>query len=251
MTQDGAYVKESNFSALLLLSRLYLVLLLTMIAWYSLLIFLSTDFIIIHFTILIHETFILTYLPSLSHHSRQISILLILLLFGNVENNYSDVTKCVCLSTEESELMLKCESCLCWFHTDCVNILTHVVDNFPFICSFWLSYLSLISNLRSEILWHKTQIIKLLNFCKSFSFQVSESWSAQIWWTYTSNNPDPTFNNIADPHHPILVLLAIFLHLLWFNLLSQCSALLTPTLPTKFKLVPFCLQTNLMKLTNN
>ena len=57
------------------------------------------------------------------HHNLSYITLLILLLSGDIDLNPGpeDEVKCVCESSDESSLMLQCDSCTCWSHSECVG----------------------------------------------------------------------------------------------------------------------------------
>ena len=76
---------------------------------------------------------------SSSSTYQAIVLLLLLLLSGDIElnpgpGNDKDVVKCVCLTQEDTDHMIECESC--WSHSECVNISPTVAANYPFICPY-------------------------------------------------------------------------------------------------------------------
>ena len=98
------------------------------------------------------------YFKSLSHAHH---ICLLILLSVDIELNPDDEVKCVCESSDESGLMLQCDSCSesCWSHSECVGVSSHVANNYPFICPFCIkSIFSLVSSLRSDISHVKAHI---------------------------------------------------------------------------------------------
>ena len=96
------------------------------------------------------------YFKSLSHAHH---ICLLILLSVDIELNPDDEVKCVCESSDESGLMLQCDSYFCWSHSECVGVSSHVANNYPFICPFCIkSIFSLVSSLRSDISHVKAHI---------------------------------------------------------------------------------------------
>ena len=95
--------------------------------------------------------------------------ILLLLLCGDIESNPGpdtgkDIIKCVCDSLGETGRMIECEQCLCWSHSDCINIPPHLASSFPFICPHCVkASITLIPTLRSEISHLRARVIKLEN----------------------------------------------------------------------------------------
>ena len=93
----------------------------------------------------------------------------LLLLCGDIESNPGpdtgkDIIKCVCDSLGETGHMIECEQCLCWSHSDCVNIPPHLASSFPFICPHCVkASITLIPTLCSEISHLRARVIKLEN----------------------------------------------------------------------------------------
>ena len=98
---------------------------------------------------------------------------MLILLSGDIELNPcpEDEVKCIC----ESGLMLQCDSCSCWSHSECVGVSSHVANNYPFICPFCIkSNFFLVSSLRSDIPHLKAHITKLESSYKTLTSLSSE-----------------------------------------------------------------------------
>ena len=114
------------------------------------------------------------YFKSLCHSHH---MCLLILLSGDIELNPGpdDEVKCVCESSDEFGLMLQCDSCSCWSHSEYVGVSSRVANNYPFICPFCIkSIFSLVSSLRSDISHLKAHITKLESSYKTLNSLSSE-----------------------------------------------------------------------------
>ena len=159
----------------------------------------------------------------------------------------NDSVKCVCSFCDESGLMLQCEMCSNRSHCECVKVSPVTADNLPYIClSFCItSYLSLISDLRSEISHLTACIIRLEKSCSSKSQplvrSLSVSFSSPFRYLITlpllllivnTSNFQPPSSNIYPSHFvtpllacpfPLLLLHPFYLFILPLLLLIGVS----------------------------
>ena len=204
------------------------------------------------------------------HHNLSYITLLILLLSGDIDLNPGpeDEVKCVCESSDESGLMLQCDSCTCWSHSECVGCflscskkiiflsvlfaLSQSSLSYPlFVLNFtpksslpnWnfltkLSFLSLLSFLQFNKVWqccHPKSTLFLNLICQLIMFLINNPLYLQL-----------KFKVFQQSHVHLPVLLPLFVfhlrtmsHILTNQFQSQLSLYLPCLLPLILNSFPF------------
>ena len=128
--------------------------------------------------------------------------LLIVLFSGDIELNPGpeNEVKCICECSDESGLILQCDSCSCWSHSECVGVSS--LPNWNFLTK--LSFLSLRSFLQFNKAWQRchpksTQFLDLI--CQLIMFLINNPLHLQLKCQVLQQ---------SHVHLPVLLLLFLF-----------------------------------------